>query len=379
MTLVALAVCAALTAPSPAQAQAAPSAQLETEVLVPPQGGAADVPLHVGKVCVLSFPDKLDHRAIASSLDFELKKWSESTLAVRADRDSAAPVTIALATIAGLKVNVTLRVVPATEPAPTMVRFRALSEAQLLEARVAAEVAKHLGPAQHRLGQAQHRLEQAQRQLASAQAQLTEERQHLLELTRRREPETTLALQLTRGLAVLWEAGTEASAEVDSRGVAASASFGVRPWLDLGGELGVAYLDEARYRRATLPLGGTLFTGPLRRTTNTAQLRGFATLRVGYLWTPFLQLALGAGARFRSTAAIYVPTAQGLLWLPPDDQGEEVSLDLVTGVRAGIERRVTVRWTAGISATAAHAFGVSTPDLRTSEVTFSLSYAPFGP
>jgi hypothetical protein len=174
---------------------------------------------------------------------------------------------------------------------------------------------------------------------------------------------------------MLWEAGAEAPAEVDSRGVAASASLGVRHWLDLGGELGVAYLDEANYPTATLPLGVAMVTGPLRRTTNTAQLRGFATLRVGGFWMPFLQLALGVGARFRSAAALYVPTAQGALWLPPDDQREEVSLDLVTGVRAGIERRITHRWTAGISAATAHAFGVSRPDLRTSEVTFSISYS----
>jgi hypothetical protein len=36
----------------------------------------------------------------------------------------------------GIKVNVTLRVVPATEPALTMVRFKPLSEAQSFEARV---------------------------------------------------------------------------------------------------------------------------------------------------------------------------------------------------------------------------------------------------
>jgi hypothetical protein len=349
-----------------------PSAKGATEVLVPPQGGAAEIPLHVGKVCILSFPDKLASKVVASSPDFKVMVWNESTLAVRTDHSNAAPATMAISTTAGLKVNVTLRVVPATEPAPTMVRFRSLSEAQLLEARITAEVAKRVGPTQQRLDQAQQRLDETQRRLA-------QERQRLAELTLRREREAMLAIRLTKGSAVIWEAGTEAPAEVDSRGVVVSTSLGVRHWLDLGGELGGTYLDEASYESATLPSDAVMVTGPLRRTTHTAQLRGFATLRVGNFWMPFVQLALGVGARFRSDATVYAPTEQGSLWFTPDDQRQEVSLDLVTGVRAGIERRITRRWTAGISAAAVHAFGVSKPDLRTSEVTFSISYSRIGP
>ena len=371
----ALVALAALAVPIPARAQAALSTKGEAEVLVPPQGGTAEIPLHVGKICVLSFPDKLASRVIASSPDFKVMVWSESALAVRTDNGDAAPATVAIATTAGLKVNVILRVVQTTELAPTMVRFRSLSEAQLVETQVTAEVEKRLGPAQQRLEQTQRRLDQMQRRLDQTQRRLAQERQRFTELTRRRDREATLAIRLTRGSAMLWEMGANAPAEVDSRGVAASASLGVRYWLDLGGELSVAYLDEASYPMATLPLGAAMVTGPLRRTTNTAQLRGFATLRVGDFWMPFLQLALGVGARFRSAAALYVPTAQGFVWLPPDDQRDEVSLDLVTGVRVGIERRITRRWTAGISAATAHAFGVSRPDLRTSEVTVSLSYS----
>jgi hypothetical protein len=357
--LVALAACAVLAA-TPPRAQAAPSAQGEAEVLVPPQGGAAEVPLHVGKNCILSFSDKLESKVIASSLDFKVMVWNERALVVRANHGTAAPTTVAIATTAGLKVHVTLRVVPTTEPAPTMVRFRSLSEAQIVEARVTAEVAQRLGPVQRRLDQAQRRLAQTQ-------------------LMRRRSGEATLAIRLTKGSAVIWEAGTEAPAEVGSRGIAVSASLGVRHWLDLGGELSGANLDEASYSTATLLSSAVMVTGPLRRTTNTAQLRGFATLRAGDSWMPFVQLALGVGARFRSDAAVYTPALSGAFWLPPDDQRKEVSLDLVTGVRAGIERRITRRWTAGISAAAAHAFGVFRPDLQTSEVTLSLSYSRFGP
>lgn len=109
------------------------------------------------------------------------------------------------------------------------------------------------------------------------------------------------------------------------------------------------------------------------------ELRGLATLRLGDVWMPVLQLSLGVGARFRSRAVMFVPTEQGSFWLPPDDQGAAVSLDLVTGLRAGFERRITLHWTAGLTAATAQSFGIGTPDLRTTEVAFSLSYSRWAP
>src|SRR6185295_10311605 len=55
----------------------------EAEYLVPPQGGAFEVALHVGEVCILSFPDKLNSKALASSPDFEIKSWGDDGVAVR--------------------------------------------------------------------------------------------------------------------------------------------------------------------------------------------------------------------------------------------------------------------------------------------------------
>ena len=367
IALVAFATGAALSSSSLARAQATLGSTSETEVFVPPQGAAAEIPLHVGTVCILSFPDKLLPRAIASSADFQVQTWNESALAVRTDNGNAAPATMAIAS-PGIKVNVTLRVVPATEPALTMVRFKPLSEAQSLEVKVTAEVAKRLEPAQQRLEQAQRRFEQEQGRLEAA-------RQRFDALTRRRPRSVMVALQLATGSAVVRDAGTGEQAKVGSRSVAASASLGVRHWLDLGCELGATYLDEASYLSATLPIGAEMFSGPLRRTTNTAQLRSLATLRLGDVWMPVLQLTLGIGARFRSTAVMFVPTEQGSFWLPADDQGAEVSLDLVTGLRTGLERRITLHWTAGLTAAAARAFGIGTPDFRTSELTLSLYYS----
>ena len=186
--------------------------------------------------------------------------------------------------------------------------------------------------------------------------------------------EATLALRPTLGTATLWETGTDESATVRSRGLTASASLGVRDWLDLGAELVASNLGEASYAWATMPIAADPLSGPLRRATNLRQLRGTATVRLGVVWVPFIQLALGLGTRFRSEALLYVPTAQGDRWVATDAP-REVTLDVVAGVRAGLERRLTVHWTAGVSAAVAQSVGVFRPDVRTSDVTVSLSYS----
>jgi hypothetical protein len=187
--------------------------------------------------------------------------------------------------------------------------------------------------------------------------------------------EATLAIRPTRGSARIWEDGTAESVKVRSRGFAASANLGMRDWFDLGGELVASWFDEASYQMASLPVSDNPFSGPLKRRSNNAQLRGTATFHLGVGWVPFVQLALGLGARYRTTALLYSGTAQGDRWLIPDNQGEEVTLDLVTGIRAGIERRLTVHWTAGASVGVAHSFGVFRPDLQTSDVMISLAYS----
>jgi hypothetical protein len=186
--------------------------------------------------------------------------------------------------------------------------------------------------------------------------------------------EVTIGIRPMRGTARIAESGTDERPEVRSRGLAGGVSWGVRDWLDLGGELVAADFDEASYQMATLPVSVNLRTGPLRRFTRHAQLRGVATLRLGVAWVPFVQLALGAGARQRSSALLYAPTAQGERWLTPDDQGAEITLDIVAGIRAGLERRLTPHWTAGVSAAAAHSTGIFNPDLQTADITLSLSY-----
>jgi hypothetical protein len=135
---------AALTTPALAQ----PAAKREAEHLVPPGGAAFDVPVHAGEVCILSFPGErmAGSSALASSGDFEVKAWGSDGVAVRANGKTAA-ATLALATSSGaVKVNVTLHVVPATQEALTLIRFKPASAEEAFEAKVAAEVARRTAP-----------------------------------------------------------------------------------------------------------------------------------------------------------------------------------------------------------------------------------------
>jgi len=116
----------------------------EAEVLVPPQGTAVEVPIHLGTNVILSFPEKLAADALYSSTDWDIQPWGKPPegVAVRAAIRNAKPATLALATFSGkIKVNVTFRVVPDSAAALTLVRFKTASAEDAFKAAVAAEVA----------------------------------------------------------------------------------------------------------------------------------------------------------------------------------------------------------------------------------------------
>lgn len=141
-------------------AAAAQPSKTEAEHLVPPQGGAVDVPVHAGAVCILSFPGKLAPQALTSSPDFDIKAWGDDGIAVRATAAEVPTATLALATANGqVKVNVTLRVVPAAAPALTMVRFKAASAEEAFEAQVKAGIERRVAPIERRLAQARKDLD----------------------------------------------------------------------------------------------------------------------------------------------------------------------------------------------------------------------------
>jgi hypothetical protein len=185
--------------------------------------------------------------------------------------------------------------------------------------------------------------------------------------------EATIAIRPTSGYARVAEAGTDVPATVRSAGLAGGLSWGVRNWLDLGGELAASALGEASYDRAMVTVDASPMAGPLRRMTRTAQLRGVATLRAGVAWVPTVQLALGAGARQRSSALLRGESVQGETIYVPDGQEAGVTLDLVAAVRVGLEHRLTPRWTVGVSVGASQAFGIGTPDLQLADAAFTLA------
>jgi len=126
---------------------AATAQRSEAEFLVPPQGGAFEAPIHAGEVCILSFPEALSSKALASSPDFEVKAWGDDGVAIRATGAAAKTTTLALATQSGtVKVNMTLTVVPPDKPAYTLVRFKAASAEEAFEAQLKDAVARRVAP-----------------------------------------------------------------------------------------------------------------------------------------------------------------------------------------------------------------------------------------
>ena len=185
--------------------------------------------------------------------------------------------------------------------------------------------------------------------------------------------EATLSVRPTGGVAEMREDGTDERPVVSSAGLAAGLSWGLRNWLDLGAELAAGTLGEATYDRVLALVDDNPMEGPLRRGTRFAHLRGVATLRLGVAWVPTVQLALGAGARHRSSALLRGQSVWGETIYIPDGQAEAVTIDLVAGVRVGLEHRLTPGWTVGASVGASHALGLGTPDLRVAEASLVLS------
>lgn len=187
--------------------------------------------------------------------------------------------------------------------------------------------------------------------------------------------EATLAVRPVGELARIAERGTDERAVVAGGGLAGAMSWGVRNWLEAGGELSAAAFGEATHDRAMLPVASTPRTGALLRRTRIAQLRAFATLRLGVAWVPTVQLSVGAGVRQRSAGRMRTPGAQGPLVLIPDGEGAQVAPDLLAGLRIGLDHRVNRRWTIGASVGATHCVGIGTPDLQIADVSISLSYS----
>jgi hypothetical protein len=137
---------------SPSAAAAPATRPGEAEYLVPPQGGAFEIGVHLGDVCILSFPSRINTEVMTNTPDFrgklwEAKAWGDDGIAIRAADSAAKRTTIAASTASGtVKVNVTMTVVAADKPALTLVRFRAVTEQEAFAAQLDAAVEARLAP-----------------------------------------------------------------------------------------------------------------------------------------------------------------------------------------------------------------------------------------
>jgi hypothetical protein len=144
------------------------TARGEATVLVPPQGGAADIPVHATANVLLTFPTPIAPRLLTSGRDWDIKEFVDG-VAVRAVSADAKDMTLALATKDGaIKVNITLRVVPPEVDALTVVRFQLATGEEAFRAAVEAEVEKRTAPLRAELAKAQQQLDAKVRTRADA-------------------------------------------------------------------------------------------------------------------------------------------------------------------------------------------------------------------
>jgi hypothetical protein len=204
---VTIATVSLLVARPPAMATAQPSNQgsrPEIEFLVPPQGGAFEVIVHLREVCILSFPEKVSSKALASSPDFEIKLWGDEGIAVRAMSETAKPTTVAIATNSGtVKVNITLAVVPSDKAAYTLVRFKAVSAEEAFAAQLKSEVAKRVAPLENQLASLRQNFESHIRERADGLiAERLLKRNETISFSAHERNDDHVIVHITRGVMV---------------------------------------------------------------------------------------------------------------------------------------------------------------------------------
>jgi len=94
--------------------------------------------------------------------------------------------------------------------------------------------------------------------------------------------------------------GGEAVVSRNGGGGEVGFSYGVRNWLDVGGEVVGAAFAQAIYDPVSVAVAGSPAMGHLTRTTRLVQLRAGATLRMGVGWVPSVHVGLGVGGRVLS-------------------------------------------------------------------------------
>ncbi len=185
--------------------------------------------------------------------------------------------------------------------------------------------------------------------------------------------EATLVVRPLGGLALVDENGAPEAAQVVGGGGVIGMSYGVRNWLDIGGELVGVGLAQAEHPNTTVEITGTERTGLVTRTTRVAQLRGGATFRFGVGWVPTVYLGVGVGGRSRGTATL-VSDMQGPIGITPDDGASELTIDITPAARVGLEHRVNRHWSVGLAAGATYCLGIGAPGLTLFDASLNLAY-----
>ncbi len=187
--------------------------------------------------------------------------------------------------------------------------------------------------------------------------------------------EAAISVQPHGGLAWVREEGASAPERVPGGGAVMRMSYGLRDWLAVDGELGIATLGAATFDDVEVSIGGAPASPQsLTRTTQSARFLLGANLRLGVAWIPTFSLGLGAQLRRRGDANV-----SGSDLVPVGREGG-ISVDPVVAVRAGIERRLNARWLVGASVGLSRA--VTSPAIDSAEVAVVVSrcwYPSWGP
>lgn len=116
------------------------AAQKSCEFLVPPSGGAFDVPIHPSYLTSLQFPGKVTSANTSDLRDYEIRRDGETGLLVRPKAAATDPANINVQS-GPVRVSVGLRTVANATEACALVTFKATTEEEAFERRVAEAVA----------------------------------------------------------------------------------------------------------------------------------------------------------------------------------------------------------------------------------------------
>jgi hypothetical protein len=190
--------------------------------------------------------------------------------------------------------------------------------------------------------------------------------------------EATVAVRPMGGVGHVTEdvAGAAGGASVSTYGGGGEVTvgYGVRNWLDVGGELAVVAFTRATYDAAMVTIMGIPTTGRVTRTMRLTQLRAGATLRLGVAWVPTIYLGAGLSARMPTAGTLRVDNHGDALDLTPDGMAAGVQLDACVVARIGFEHRIDRRWSVGVAMDASRTLGLGAPPVDMVSGGVSLSY-----